>query len=62
MIEIKGKCVVKGRAEGTALVADTTLSFWGEVDAVAPGARRGAARARWGGCTFKPAHCQLRCA
>ena len=34
MIEIKGKCVVKGRAEGTALVADTTLSFWGEVDAV----------------------------
>ena len=34
MIEIKGKCVVKGRAEGTALVADTALSFWGEVDAV----------------------------
>ncbi len=34
VIEIKGKCVVKGRAEGTALVADTTLSFWGEVDAV----------------------------
>jgi predicted aconitase with swiveling domain len=23
-----------GRAEGVALVADTTLSFWGEVDAV----------------------------
>jgi predicted aconitase with swiveling domain len=26
--------VVKGRAEGEALVADTTLSFWGEVDPV----------------------------
>ncbi|MYF72003.1 MAG: DUF126 domain-containing protein [Gemmatimonadetes bacterium] len=26
--------MVKGYAEGEALVADTTLSFWGEVDAV----------------------------
>ena len=34
MIEIKGRAVVKGRAEGIALVADATLSFWGEVDAV----------------------------
>jgi len=33
-IEIKGRGVVKGRAEGEALVADATLSFWGEVDAV----------------------------
>jgi len=32
--EIKGRGVVKGRAKGEALVADTTLSFWGEVDAV----------------------------
>ena len=31
---IKAKPVVAGRAEGTALVADATLSFWGEVDAV----------------------------
>jgi len=34
VIEIRGRCIVKGRAEGEALVADTTLSFWGEVDAV----------------------------
>lgn len=33
-IKIKGKGVVKGVAKGEALVADTTLSFWGEVDAV----------------------------
>ena len=33
-LEIKGRGVVKGRAEGEALVADATLSFWGEVDAV----------------------------
>ena len=33
-VEIKGRGVVKGVAEGEALVADTTLSFWGEVDAV----------------------------
>ncbi len=33
-IEIRGKGVVAGRAEGEALVADATLSFWGEVDAV----------------------------
>jgi predicted aconitase with swiveling domain len=32
--ELKGRSVVKGRAEGDALVADATLSFWGEVDAV----------------------------
>lgn len=32
--EIKGRGVVKGTAEGEALVADATLSFWGEVDAV----------------------------
>ena len=31
---IRGRCVVKGRAQGPALVADTTLSFWGEIDAV----------------------------
>lgn len=34
MREIRGRGVVKGRARGTALVADTTLSFWGEIDAV----------------------------
>jgi predicted aconitase with swiveling domain len=33
-LEIKGRGVVKGCAEGTALVANATLSFWGEVDAV----------------------------
>jgi predicted aconitase with swiveling domain len=33
-IAIKGRSVVKGRAQGEALVADATLSFWGEVDAV----------------------------
>ena len=32
--EIRGHGVVKGRAEGEALVANTTLSFWGEVDPV----------------------------
>ena len=34
VIEIRGRGVVKGRAEGEALVADATLSFWGEVDPV----------------------------
>jgi predicted aconitase with swiveling domain len=33
-LEIRGRGVVKGKAQGTALVADTTLSFWGEIDAV----------------------------
>ncbi len=33
-VEIKCRALVKGRAEGTALVAPTTLSFWGEVDPV----------------------------
>lgn len=33
-IAIKGRGVVKGCAQGEALVADATLSFWGEVDAV----------------------------
>jgi predicted aconitase with swiveling domain len=33
-VSIKGRGVVKGRAEGEALVADATLSFWGEVDPV----------------------------
>ena len=33
-ITIKGRGVVKGCAQGEALVADATLSFWGEVDAV----------------------------
>jgi predicted aconitase with swiveling domain len=33
-LEIKGRGVVKGRAEGPALVADAMLSFWGEVDPV----------------------------
>ena len=33
-IEIRGTGVVGGKAEGEALVADATLSFWGEVDAV----------------------------
>ena len=32
--EIRGRGVVKGRAEGEALVADAMLSFWGEVDPV----------------------------
>ncbi len=31
---LRGRPVVKGRAEGRALVADATLSFWGEVDPV----------------------------
>jgi len=31
---IRGRAVVKGRAEGQALVADAALSFWGEVDPV----------------------------
>jgi len=31
-IEIRCRGLVKGRAEGEALVAPTTLSFWGEVD------------------------------
>lgn len=33
-IVIKCRGVVKGRAEGEALVASTTLSFWGEVDPI----------------------------
>ncbi len=33
-VTIKARGVVKGRAEGEALVADATLSFWGEVDPV----------------------------
>jgi hypothetical protein len=33
-IQIKCRGLVKGRAEGEALVAPTTLSFWGEVDPV----------------------------
>ena len=33
-IRIRGRGVVKGQAEGEALVADAMLSFWGEVDAV----------------------------
>ena len=33
-IEIKCKGLVKGQAEGEALVAPTTLSFWGEVDPI----------------------------
>jgi len=33
-LEIKARGVVKGRAEGEALVADAMLSFWGEVDPV----------------------------
>jgi predicted aconitase with swiveling domain len=33
-IDIRGHGVVNGYAEGEALVADTTLSFWGEVDAI----------------------------
>ena len=33
-IDIRGKGVVGGKASGEALVADATLSFWGEVDAV----------------------------
>ena len=32
--EIRGRGVVRGRASGTALVADAMLSFWGEVDPV----------------------------
>ncbi len=31
---IAGRGVVKGCAEGPALVADATLSFWGEVDPI----------------------------
>jgi predicted aconitase with swiveling domain len=33
-IEIKGRTIAKGRAEGEALVSDSMLSFWGEVDPV----------------------------
>jgi predicted aconitase with swiveling domain len=32
VIEIKCRGLVKGKAAGEALVARTTLSFWGEVD------------------------------
>ena len=34
VIEIKCRGVVQGKAAGEALVAATTLSFWGEVDPV----------------------------
>ena len=34
VLDIKGRGVVKGCARGKALVADATLSFWGEVDAI----------------------------
>ena len=33
-VVIKCRGLVKGRAEGEALVAPTTLSFWGEVDPI----------------------------
>jgi hypothetical protein len=33
-LRITGRSIVGGRAEGSALVADATLSFWGEVDPV----------------------------
>jgi predicted aconitase with swiveling domain len=33
-IDIRCRALVRGRAEGAALVAPTTLSFWGEVDPV----------------------------
>jgi len=33
-LTFKGRGIAKGRAEGKALVADATLSFWGEVDPV----------------------------
>ncbi len=33
-VQIRCRGVVKGHAEGEALVADAMLSFWGEVDAV----------------------------
>lgn len=33
-VVIRGRGVVKGKAQGIALVCDTTLSFWGEIDAV----------------------------
>lgn len=33
-IVIRCRGLVKGRAEGEALVASTTLSFWGEVDPI----------------------------
>jgi predicted aconitase with swiveling domain len=34
VLELKGRAVVKGRALGEALVSDSVLSFWGEVDPV----------------------------
>jgi len=34
VLEIKGRVVAKGRAAGEALVSDSVLSFWGEVDPV----------------------------
>jgi predicted aconitase with swiveling domain len=33
-VEIRCRGLVKGKAEGDALVADAALSFWGEVDPV----------------------------
>jgi predicted aconitase with swiveling domain len=33
-LEVRGRGVVKGFAQGEALVADAMLSFWGEVDPV----------------------------
>jgi hypothetical protein len=32
-LQIRGRGIAHGRAEGTALVSETTLSFWGEFDA-----------------------------
>ncbi len=34
MTEFPGTSIVRGRVEGEALVADATLSFWGEVEPV----------------------------
>ncbi len=34
-VTIRGRGIARGRAEGRALIADATLSFWGEVDPVA---------------------------
>jgi predicted aconitase with swiveling domain len=32
-LQIRGRGIARGRAEGKALVAEATLSFWGEFDA-----------------------------
>ena len=34
VVEVKGRVVAKGCAAGEALVCDSVLSFWGEVDPV----------------------------